>query len=169
MGKVNYKNQYALLVYLVLRDYSDARHLIEQPEILAHLSTDYGVETQRRSISRALDVLEALDFDLIRTAKGSLSAGGFSTKGNSNTSSTRFIPHLRFRLMMPTRFSLASPKPFPLRRENAWPGLRKRKNGANWPTPTSSMRSERLLGRLSGIPSSNSPTTPMTKRENCRR
>jgi hypothetical protein len=70
MGKVNYKNQYALLVYLVLRDYSDAGHLIEQPEILAHLSTDYGVETQRRSISRALDVLEALDFDLIRNRKG---------------------------------------------------------------------------------------------------
>lgn len=70
MGKVNYKNQYALLVYLVLRDYSDAGHLIEQPEILAHLSTDYGVETQRRSISRALDVLETLDFDLIRNRKG---------------------------------------------------------------------------------------------------
>ena len=66
----NYKNQYTLLVYLVLREYSDAEHRITQTEILDYLKEDYGVETQRRSITRALDVLEKLDFDLIRTPKG---------------------------------------------------------------------------------------------------
>ncbi|MCI2068067.1 MAG: WYL domain-containing protein [Bacilli bacterium] len=66
----NYKNQYTLLVYLVLSKYSDEEHRITQTEILDYLKEDYGVETQRRSITRALNVLEHLEFDIIRTSKG---------------------------------------------------------------------------------------------------
>lgn len=70
MKSVNYKNQYTLLVYLILSEHSDAEHAIEQNEIIDYLKDEYRVVTQRRSISRALDVLECLGFDLIRNRKG---------------------------------------------------------------------------------------------------
>lgn len=70
MKEANYKNQYTFLVYLILCRYTDADHRLKQAEILQHLADDYGVITQRRSISRALAVLERLHFDLDQDSKG---------------------------------------------------------------------------------------------------
>jgi hypothetical protein len=57
MEKPNLKNQYTLLVYLILLKYTYENHEIKQQQILKYLADDYHVVTQRRSISRALAVL----------------------------------------------------------------------------------------------------------------
>jgi hypothetical protein len=70
MEKPNLKNQYTLLVYLILLKYTYENHKIKQQQILKYLADDYHVVTQRRSISRALAVLADLGFDVVKNGKG---------------------------------------------------------------------------------------------------
>ena len=52
-------NAVSLLAVLeILKEYSDADHLLTQEDIAAHLEKEYGIVLERKAISRRLDALE---------------------------------------------------------------------------------------------------------------
>ena len=64
-------NAVSLLAVLeILKEYSDADHLLTQEDIAAHLEKEYGIVLERKAISRRLDALEEADYELVRSSVG---------------------------------------------------------------------------------------------------
>ena len=59
-----------LLVLKVLEEYSDKDHLMTQQDIIDKIYTIYGIELERKSVSNSIKLLEELNYDIVKGAKG---------------------------------------------------------------------------------------------------
>ena len=59
-----------LLVLKVLEEYSDENHFLTHQNIIDHISNDYGVDLERKSIASSILLLEELDYDIAKGPRG---------------------------------------------------------------------------------------------------
>lgn len=59
-----------LLVLKTLEEYSDANHYLTQQEIINKISTNYGIELERKSIGNSISLLQELDYDIVKGKSG---------------------------------------------------------------------------------------------------
>ena len=64
------KKAIPFLLLRILEKYSDDNHKLTQSDIIEYMKKDYNLEVERKSISANLKLLEELDYDIIRDAKG---------------------------------------------------------------------------------------------------
>ncbi len=64
------KKSSILLVLKVLHEFTDEEHYLTQMEIASIISRQYGIELERKSIGSSLNLLEELDYDIVRGSKG---------------------------------------------------------------------------------------------------
>lgn len=64
------KKAIPFLILKILETYSDDNHKLTQNDIINYLRTDYNLDVERKSISANIKLLEELDYDIIRDAKG---------------------------------------------------------------------------------------------------
>ncbi len=63
-AKLDGKKALLLCILQVLTDYSDGEHPMTSGEILRRLKEDYGIETNRNTVSRNIGVLRDLNFEI---------------------------------------------------------------------------------------------------------
>ena len=64
------KKSSMLFVLKVLEEYSDENHYLTQQEIIDKINLLYGIELERKSIGSSLQLLEELDYDIVKGSKG---------------------------------------------------------------------------------------------------
>ena len=57
-------------IYQILEEYSDENHPLTQQAIIDKLEANYGIECERKAVSRNLGCLQDMDFDVVITGKG---------------------------------------------------------------------------------------------------
>lgn len=67
---ISNKKSSIILVLKVLEEYSDEDHYLTQKEILDKIKDIYGIELERKSIGYSLQLLEELDYDIVKGPKG---------------------------------------------------------------------------------------------------
>lgn len=71
MGVSDPKGISLIRILQILQKYSDYDHPLTQADILDYLDKDYGIMTERRSISRKIKLLCDADYDIASTKSGS--------------------------------------------------------------------------------------------------
>ena len=64
------KKSSILLVLKVLEEYTDDNHYLTQPQIATKISQLYGIDLERKAIGSSLQLLEELDYDIVKGTKG---------------------------------------------------------------------------------------------------
>lgn len=64
------KKEVIILIYRILVEYTDENHYLTQKEIIDKLRTIYGIDAERKSISNSIQVLEELDYDIVKGSHG---------------------------------------------------------------------------------------------------
>lgn len=64
------KKSSILLVLKVLEEYTDDNHYLTQPQIATKISQLYGIDLERKAIGSSLQLLEELDYDIVKGPKG---------------------------------------------------------------------------------------------------
>ena len=64
------KKSSIILVLKVLEEYSDSNHFLTQKEIIDKIDEIYGIELERKSIGSSLELLQELDYDIVRGERG---------------------------------------------------------------------------------------------------
>ena len=59
-----------LLVLKILEEYTDDNHYLTQPQIATKISQLYGIDLERKAIGSSLQLLEELDYDIVKGPKG---------------------------------------------------------------------------------------------------
>ena len=59
-----------LLVLKILEEYTDDNHYLTQPQIATKISQLYGIDLERKAIGSSLQLLEELDYDIVKGTKG---------------------------------------------------------------------------------------------------
>lgn len=59
-----------LLVLKILAEYTDDNHYLTQPQIATKISQLYGIDLERKAIGSSLQLLEELDYDIVKGTKG---------------------------------------------------------------------------------------------------
>ncbi|MDD7714993.1 MAG: WYL domain-containing protein [Mollicutes bacterium] len=59
-----------LLVLKILEEYTDDNHYLTQPQIATKISQFYGIDLERKAIGSSLQLLEELDYDIVKGPKG---------------------------------------------------------------------------------------------------
>ena len=59
-----------LLVLKILEEYTDDNHYLTQPQIASKISQLYGIDLERKAIGSSLQLLEELDYDIVKGPKG---------------------------------------------------------------------------------------------------
>lgn len=59
-----------LLVLKILAEYTDDNHYLTQPQIATKISQLYGIDLERKAIGSSLQLLEELDYDIVKGPKG---------------------------------------------------------------------------------------------------
>lgn len=70
MGKGEIKKFFILYVLEILKRYSDFDHRLKQKDIIYYMKRDYGIECDRKTISRNVGDLMELGFDIVREEGG---------------------------------------------------------------------------------------------------
>lgn len=65
------KKMIPLHILKILHEYSDEKHKLTQNELIEYLQNEYGVDLERKAISRNLALLEESGFDIVSTRNGS--------------------------------------------------------------------------------------------------
>lgn len=58
------------MVLKVLEEYTDDNHYLTQPQIAAKICQLYGIDLERKAIGSSLQLLEELDYDIVKGPKG---------------------------------------------------------------------------------------------------
>ena len=69
------KHLVPLAILQILRQHSDQSHKLTQDQVLAYLSEEYGIQVERRSVSRQVDSLIAAGIDIVKAGRGVYLAG----------------------------------------------------------------------------------------------
>lgn len=64
------KKSSILLVLKILEEYTDDNHYLTQPQIATKISQLYGIDLERKAIGSSLQLLEELDYDIVKGPKG---------------------------------------------------------------------------------------------------
>lgn len=64
------KKSSILLVLKILEEYTDDNHYLTQPQIATKISQLYGIDLERKAIGSSLQLLEELDYDIVKGTKG---------------------------------------------------------------------------------------------------
>lgn len=64
------KKSSIILVLKVLEEYSDSNHYLTQKDIIDKIYNLYGIELERKSIGSTLELLQELDYDIVRGERG---------------------------------------------------------------------------------------------------
>lgn len=64
------KKSSILLVLKILEKYTDDNHYLTQPQIATKISQLYGIDLERKAIGSSLQLLEELDYDIVKGPKG---------------------------------------------------------------------------------------------------
>ena len=64
------KKSSIILILKVLEEYSDSNHFLTQKEIIDKIDELYGIELERKSIGSSLELLQELDYDIVRGERG---------------------------------------------------------------------------------------------------
>lgn len=67
---ISNKKSSILLVLKILEEYSDQNHYLTQKEIADKIYSLYGLELERKSIGSSLEILQDLDYDIVKGTKG---------------------------------------------------------------------------------------------------
>lgn len=59
-----------LLVLKVLEEYSDENHYLTHQKIIDKISSDYGIDLERKSVANCISILQELDYDIVKGQKG---------------------------------------------------------------------------------------------------
>ena len=71
MNSLEPKKLALLRILEILKKYSDINHPLTYKEIIKKLICDYGIEIERKAISRNLSLLKEAGYEIVTTAKGS--------------------------------------------------------------------------------------------------
>lgn len=65
-------NKKLLLLYIlnVIKEYSDFDHQLSQAEIISHVKKSYGMDCERKAVSRNIDFLNDFGYDIVHGDKG---------------------------------------------------------------------------------------------------
>lgn len=82
-------NKKLLIIYIleILQKYSDKNHLLTQADIINYVKQDYGMDSERKAISRNLNLLMEHGYDIERNE----SAGGYYLRSQDFTSDDVFM------------------------------------------------------------------------------
>lgn len=58
------------MVLKILEEYTDENHYLTQPQIATKISQLYGIDLERKAIGSSLQLLEELDYDIVKGTKG---------------------------------------------------------------------------------------------------
>ena len=58
------------MVLKILEEYTDDNHYLTQPQIATKISQLYGIDLERKAIGSSLQLLEELDYDIVKGTKG---------------------------------------------------------------------------------------------------
>lgn len=58
------------MVLKILEEYTDDNHYLTQPQIATKISQLYGIDLERKAIGSSLQLLEELDYDIVKGPKG---------------------------------------------------------------------------------------------------
>ena len=64
------KKSSILLVLKIIEEYTDDNHYLTQPQIATKISQLYGIDLERKAIGSSLQLLEELDYDIVKGPKG---------------------------------------------------------------------------------------------------
>lgn len=59
------KKMVPLYILKILHEYSDEKHKLTQNELIKYLQNEYGVDLERKAISRNLALLEESGFNIV--------------------------------------------------------------------------------------------------------
>ena len=64
------KKESILCILKVLEKYTDKDHCLTQKEIMDYVYQDYGLQLERKSVSRNINTLIEFDYDIVKSRKG---------------------------------------------------------------------------------------------------